>query len=87
MREIPNIHIFLDTIFNEIIEIINKQFFKSEKDLKSFEKSIEKIIENKLKDKELIINYLKNRNENIDIEPNEELAILTEEEKYNNNWK
>ena len=88
LKEIPNIHIFLDSIFNDIIKVINSQkSFTSEKILKNYEKSIEKIIEKNLKDKELINNYLKNRNDYLDIEPNEELAIITEEEKYNNNWK
>ena len=87
IKEIPNIHIFLDNIFHElIIEINNQKTFKSEKDLTKFEKNVENIIRNELNNKNSINNYIENRNKYLDIEPNEEFAIIMEEEIYNGNW-
>ena len=85
MKDIPNVHIFMDIIFHKIIGKLNNQkFFYSDKVLKNFEKSIETIIENSLNDKNLIEIYLNNRNNLCDIEPNEEFAIIMDEFKYNN---
>ena len=72
IRQIPNIHIFLDNIFHELInEINNQKSFKSEKDLTNFEKNIENIIKNELNYKNSINNYIENRNKYLDIEPKE----------------
>ena len=86
-KQVPNIHIFLDNIFHEIISKINEQkYFKSENDLKKFEKSIEDIIKNNLKkyDDNSLINYIQNINKFIDYVPDEDLTIIRGEERDNN---
>ena len=89
MKEIPSIHIFLDSIFHKIIKTIKAQnSFNNENDLDRFEKSIDKIIINEVNNKEkLIENYLNERGKFniINNKPNEELAVIMEEETYNNN--
>ena len=88
IKEIPNVHIFMDSIFHQVIKEINKpKTFKSKKELKNFEKSIETIIKNELDKNNIIKNYINNRSKYIDIEPDKELAIIMEEEVYNDNWK
>ena len=90
INNIPNIHIFLDSIFHKIIsEMIKIQKIESEKDLKNFEKRIDDIISKEIKDKNLFINYLNKKYKFLDIkskEYNEELAIISEEYIYNEEW-
>ena len=82
----PNIHIFMDNIFDNLFNKLNQpKNFKSEKDLISFEKSIELIINEEIKRKDSIQYYFEKRNQFIDIEPNINLSIILEEESYNNN--
>ena len=85
IRKFPNIHIFMDNIFDKLFNIMNQQKNFKEENLKSFEKSIELIIEEEIKKKDSIQNYFGNRNKFIDIEPNINLSIILEEELYNNN--
>ena len=85
VRQFPNIHIFMDNIFDKVFNIMNQQKNFKEENLKSFEKSIELIIDEEIKKKDSIQNYFENRNKFIDIEPNINLSIILEEELYNNN--
>ena len=86
IRKFPNIHIFMDNIFDKLFNIMmNQQKNFKEENLKSFEKSIELIIDEEIKKKDSIQNYFENRNKFIDIEPNINLSIILEEELYNNN--
>ena len=84
-RQFPNIHIFMDNIFDKLFNIMNQQKNFKEGDLKSFENSIGLIIDEEIKKKDSIQNYFENRNKFIDINPNINLSIILEEELYNNN--
>ena len=74
-----DVELFLNLIFDEIInKFINCPIFKTKEEAIQFEKEINEIITNKIKNKELIKEYKKLNEDIIKINPNSSKAIIQE---------
>ena len=87
IKGIPNVHMFLDNIFHNILSEMISRKINSEKDLNNFEQKIEEIIKLEINSKKTSEKYLENRNKYLDIKPNEQLVIITEEYLYNKEYE
>ena len=86
IKQIPNVQIFMNTIFDEVILQMKKQkLFEKDINLNNFELAIDKIIEEKINDKNAINEYIKYNNSMTQNEIFTHKSIILGKDIYNMN--
>ena len=88
IKQVPNIQIFLNVIFDKILSLMKQQKnFNNDNKLNTFEKETEKIINESINNKEIICEYIKNNNIMIDNIGISDKLIILENEIFNLNFE
>ena len=86
IKQISNVQIFMNVIFDEVILKMKQQkLFEKDENLKNFESAIDKIVEEKINNKNAIDEYIKYNNLMIKIENISDKSIILEQNINNVN--